>query len=162
MKRRQPLKRVKGLETRMDQVLAWQRRTQDKAAAAKRTTKRREKRQRKKRNDAQWREEVMALRGPACRACGDTGHVECDHLIERSQGGPSIPENGLPLCGEFGACRAHVRKTNNELQIQRSWLDPDQVAWLAEQGYAEWLPDGTVTGRFWKTFAAVHDTEGSQ
>ena len=168
MKRRQPLKRVKGLETDIDQQRAWLRRSQEAAAkrardalAPTRTAKRKATRQRSHaRNDAAWRKQVMALRGEACRACGSSRHVECDHLIERSQGGPSVIENGTPLCGEFGPCRAHVRKTRNELQIRREWLDPDQVEWLAQEGHARWEPDGTVTGRFHKTFAALNHQEG--
>jgi hypothetical protein len=170
VKRRQKLKRYKGLETDIDQQRAWLRRSQEaaaararEAAAPARTAKRRASRARQRaRNDAPWRAEVMALRGEQCRACGSTQQVEADHVIERSQCGPSIVENGLPLCGEFGPCQAHLRKTRNQLQIRRDWLDPDQIEWLDRQGHARWDPDdGTVSGRFWKTFApAGNDTEG--
>ena len=169
VKRRQKLKRYKGLEADLDKLRAWQRRTQEVAAkrareatAPARTERRKRQRSHaRSRNDAAWRAQVMELRGERCRACGSSRHVECDHLIERSQGGPSIPENGLPLCGEFGPCRAHVRKTRNELRIHRDWLDADQIEWLAREGYARWEDDGTVTGRFHKTFAALNPQEGN-
>jgi hypothetical protein len=95
----------------------------------------------------------MAARGTLCRGCGGREHVQADHLIPRSQGGPSIVANGLPLCGEFGTGKCHVRKTNHELLIKREWLDGDQLDWLKASGNAWWLPDGTVAGRHCRLFA---------
>jgi 5-methylcytosine-specific restriction endonuclease McrA len=111
-----------------------------------------------RRNDSLWRSDVMDKRGRRCRACGGDRDVQSDHLIPRSQCGPSIVENGTPLCGPFGR-GCHDRKTAHRLLIRREWLDPDQVAWLELAGHARWLPDGTVAGRHNVLFAAVNDTE---
>jgi 5-methylcytosine-specific restriction endonuclease McrA len=109
------------------------------------------------RNDGPWRLEVFARRGGRCRCCGDTMHVQADHMIPRSQGGPSIVENGLPLCSEFGKGQCHLRKTNHELLIRRDWLDADQVEWLRASGNAWWEEDGTVAGRHNRLFAPVEE-----
>lgn len=113
---------------------------------------------RNRRNDTQWRNDCLEARGERCRSCGTTMNVQMDHMIGRGQGGPSVLENGLPLCGPFAkAC--HDRKTAGLLKIRREWLDSDQVAWLELAGHAIWLPDGTVAGRHNVLFAAVNDTE---
>jgi hypothetical protein len=71
-----------------------------------------------------------------------------DHLIPRAQGGQSVPGNGLPLC------RVHHRmKTDHLLLIAPEWLDPRHVLWLSDEGHAEWLVDGVVTGRHCRIFA---------
>jgi len=113
-------------------------------------------RRRVKRNDASWRNEVLTLHGPVCASCGDTQHVQADHVWPRSQGGPSHVLNGLPLCGEFsrntrGGC--HVAKTESRMLIQFEWLLPEQVAWLAEVGWVRWDEQGQPTGRGWRHFA---------
>lgn len=113
---------------------------------------------RNQRNDSRWRSDVMEKRGHRCRACGGDRDVQSDHLIPRSQGGPSIVENGTPLCGPFGR-GCHDRKTAHLLLVKREWLDSDQVAWLELAGHAIWLPDGTVAGRHNVLFAAANDTE---
>ncbi len=112
---------------------------------------------RSKRNDGPWRLEALARRGGRCRSCGGTMHVQADHMIPRSQGGPSIVENALILCGEFGDGRCHVKKTNHELLIRRDWLDADQVEWLRASGNAWWEEDGTVSGRHNRLFAPVEE-----
>ncbi|MCA1695668.1 MAG: HNH endonuclease [Actinobacteria bacterium] len=106
------------------------------------------------RNDSQWRTQCLELRGAWCRACGGARDVQVDHLIPRSQGGPSITQNGLILGGAFG-CGCHDRKTAHTLLIQRDWLDPDQIEWLAQEGHARWLEDGTVGGRHCTLFAEL-------
>lgn len=113
---------------------------------------------RNRRNDSQWRSDCLAMRGEWCRACGGNVHVQMDHMIPRGQGGPSVVENGLPLCGAFGR-GCHDRKTAHLLLVKRGWLDSDQVAWLELAGHAIWLPDGTVAGRHNVLFAAADDTE---
>jgi hypothetical protein len=70
-----------------------------------------------------------------------------DHLIPRAQGGPSVVENGLPLCRVH-----HSLKTAHDLLVDPAWLDPDQIQWLADQGHAEWLLDGVVVGRHRRLF----------
>lgn len=116
---------------------------------------------RTRRNDSKWRSDCLAERGAWCRACGGTVHVQMDHVIPRAQGGPSVIENGVPLCGAFGR-GCHDRKTAGRLKIRREMLDPDQIAWLELAGHAMWLPDGTVAGRHNVLFAALHDTEVSK
>jgi hypothetical protein len=121
----------------------------------------------RRRNDAPWRNACIALYGDCCANCYATG-CQMDHMIGRGQGGPSVVENGLPLCGPGsslspfpGGC--HQAKTDGKLKIRPEWLWPDQVAWLAENGHATWHPDtGEVSGRHMKVFAddrrAAHDT----
>jgi hypothetical protein len=75
--------------------------------------------------------------------------MEVDHLQPRSQGGASVVENGLPLCRGH-----HAAKTAGRLRIDRGWLDPDQVAWLAEVGWVRWQADGQPQGRGWRHFEA--------
>lgn len=113
-------------------------------------------RRKPRRNDSGWRAEVIARRGGFCRSCGDTGHVQADHIWPRSQGGPSVVENGLMLCGEFsrntpGGC--HPAKTEHRMLIERSWLDPDQIDWLRDVGRVWWDADGQPHGQGWRDFA---------
>lgn len=103
-----------------------------------------------RRNDAPWRNEVMELRGKACRACDSREWVQCDHVWPRSQGGPSVVENGLPLCR---VC--HEDKTASLLKIRPEWLDDDQLDWLAEVGWVEWNEQGQPQGRGWRHFEEV-------
>lgn len=92
-------------------------------------------------------------RGTFCRACGSSQHLELDHIKPRSQGGQSDVENGLPLCGAWGSCGAHARKTAGSLRIQKSWLDPDQIAYLDQIGWVRWDPEtGEVSGNGWRHF----------
>lgn len=113
------------------------------------------------RRDAQWRETVYALRGRWCRSCGESRpeRIQVDHMIPRSPATRWEPCNGLPLCGDFGGGRCHPRKTAHQLLIQRGWLDPDQIGWLQASGLAEWLPDGSVTGRHCRIFAPTERTD---
>lgn len=109
-----------------------------------------------RRDDSGWRAEVMAVHGEVCAACGDTAHVQADHLWPRGQGGPSDVRNGLPLCGEFsrntpGGC--HPAKTNGTIVIEPAWLRPEQIEWLAEVGWVAWDDDGQPYGRGWRHFA---------
>lgn len=71
-----------------------------------------------------------------------------DHVMPRSQQGPSVVENGLPLCEE-----CHRRKTEKRMLVERSWLDDDQVAWLAEVGWVAWDDNGQPYGMGWRGFA---------
>lgn len=110
----------------------------------------------KRRNDSGWRAEVMEVHGEVCASCGDTAHVQADHLWPRGQGGPSDVRNGLPLCGEFsrntpGGC--HPAKTNGTIVIEPAWLRPEQIEWLAEVGWVAWDEDGQPYGRGWRHFA---------
>lgn len=114
-----------------------------------------------RRNDGPWRVNCLVKRGAYCRACGSSKHIEVDHIWPRGQQGPSVIENGLPLCGSWGDCGAHDKKTAGVLMIERSWLDEDQIEWLAEQGWVSWSPvDGVVTGRGWRHFAPIDPRTG--
>jgi hypothetical protein len=110
----------------------------------------------KRRDDARWRHGCLAMRGWYCRVCAmppapnRPGPLEIDHIWPRSQGGPSVVENGLVLCR-----RHHADKTAGVLRIDRRWLDADQVAWLADVGWVEWDGDGSPLGRGWRHFERV-------
>jgi len=82
--------------------------------------------------------------------------LQCDHIWPRSQGGPSVVENGLLLCGPFAPGECHRRKTEKLLLVERSWLDQDQVDWLASVGWVEWI-DGEPHGRGCRSFAPTEE-----
>jgi hypothetical protein len=122
----------------------------------------------RRRDDSAWREECLGRRGRYCRACPSALQVpgvvvgnkiagfrgmpiplEIDHVWPRSQGGPSVLENGLVLCRKH-----HGEKTAGRLRIEPGWLDADQVAWLADVGWVEWQADGQPRGRGWRHFEA--------
>lgn len=106
----------------------------------------------RRRNDSKWRSEVIAKRGDWCRRCKRTG-VQADHLVPRSQGGPSVVENGMPLCPE-----CHQLKTEHKVLVQQSWLDPDQVDWLETNRWVWWDEDGEVYGPLRKSYAQAKET----
>lgn len=108
-------------------------------------------------NDSPWRNQVMAARGEVCRSCGDTSHVEADHVIPKSQDPTARAdvENGLPLCGAFsrntpGGC--HPAKTAGTLLFEAGWFDKDQLEYLARKGYVDWDEHGQPFGRGMKHF----------
>jgi 5-methylcytosine-specific restriction endonuclease McrA len=112
---------------------------------------------RPKHNDGPWRNAVMAARGEQCRSCGDTRHVEADHVIPKSQDSTARAdvENGLPLCGAFsgntpGGC--HPAKTAGALKFEFEWFDPDQIEYLKAKGYVDWDEHGQPFGRGMKHF----------
>lgn len=70
--------------------------------------------------------------------------------MPRSQGGPSVVENGTMLCR---AC--HTMKTEWRILYERAWLDADQIAWLAQQGWVEWDENGEPRGRGCRGFASL-------
>lgn len=151
------MKRGKPLQPNLQQIQAWQRRSQQAAidrlpSKAKRVAKRAARR----RNDGPWRAEVLSVRGTRCRSCDTTRYVQADHVIPRAQGGPSVLANGLPLCGGF-ANGCHDAKTAGRLKIHHAWLDVDQIEWLHEAGHAWWLPDGSVAGPHCRLFASEPD-----
>lgn len=109
-------------------------------------------------NDGPWRNACIMARGEMCRSCGDTNHVEMDHVIPKSQDPTARAdvENGLPLCGEFsrntpGGC--HPAKTASRLQFEFEWFDPDQIEYLAAKGWVAWDDHGQPFGRGMKHFA---------
>ncbi len=112
---------------------------------------------RQRRNDSRWAKDCLFRYGPWCRACGDTRHIQVDHLIPRAQCGPSILVNGLILGGPFG-CGCHDRKTAHQLLVRREWLTRGQVWWLQGEGHVWWTEDGEVWGHHRKLFAPVGES----
>lgn len=113
-----------------------------------------------RKNDAPWRNQCAEARGLYCRSCGesDPQRLECNHVWPKGQQGPSVVENGMFLCGwrstvTPGGC--HPAVTEARLLMRRDWLDPDQVAWLAEVEYVWWDDKGEVWGRGSRRFAPV-------
>jgi 5-methylcytosine-specific restriction endonuclease McrA len=151
------VKRSKPLRVGVEKVRAWQRRSQEQQLAALPSKARRTAlRSGRRRDDAAWREACLVVRGERCRVagCPHPWPVQMDHLIPRAQGGPSVVENGLPLC-----LLHHQAKTEHRLRIRREWLDPDMTAWLEAEGHARWLLDGTVAGRHCRLFASIQGDE---
>lgn len=163
MERRSPLR------ADPDKQRAWQQRGAQKYAERQRTKTDQERTRRSapqkrsrnvkpSRNDGPWRAEVLRRYGTVCVSCGDSNHVQADHMMPRSQGGASDPRNGLPLCGEFsrntpGGC--HPAKTAGRILIRPEWLHPEQIEFLAEAGWVAWDADGQPYGRGWKHFAPM-------
>jgi hypothetical protein len=112
--------------------------------------------------DKQWREAGETRYGAFCRNCGSWQHVEADHMKPKGQGGKSHLENLLFLCGAWGLCGGHALKTAGRLHIERSWLEPAQIAYLAEIGWVRWDPEtGEVSGNGWRHFAPTEPTRSS-
>lgn len=152
MRRRPPLKRVKGLEPRLEQIQAWQRRTRERALASDRIQRRKQQRQRSRaRNDAPWRAECAAARGEWCRAGSPAspcqGRLHAHHIIHRSMCGPSVVENGLFLCAHH-----HSLVHAATIRVRRDWMEVDQIEWLRDEGHVVWEHDGSVSGRHWRLF----------
>lgn len=155
VKRSGPLTRTVGLTASAATYRAWQDRSRlaaiaRRAVPAPREPKPRSGRRPQRRNDSQWRADCLEVRGEWCRVpdCPHPMPVQMDHLIPRAQGGPSVVQNGLPLC------RMHHRmKTDHLLLIAPEWLDADMIVWLADEGHAEWLKDSVVVGRHCRIFA---------
>lgn len=127
---------------------AWRQRQQAMARASHR-------RQGTTRNDARWGISCRDLYGTRCVVCGDPD-TEVDHIIPRSQGGPSVIDNGLILCGAWSSTvdgGHHGMKTAGTLKIRYEWLTPAQVEFLADWGWVTWDENGEPFGQGWKHFA---------
>jgi len=61
-----------------------------------------------------------------------------------------VVENGLVFCATH-----HQAKTESRLLIRFGWLDPDQVAFLAEVGWVAWDDAGLPYGRGMRHFAPM-------
>jgi hypothetical protein len=140
--RKRPLVAKKGLETRVPLVAA----TKPNRASLERT----EKRPRTRKSEAPFRHEVMAAYGKVCKACGSTTWVQAAHLWAKSQGGPTIVDNGVPMCRTH-----HEDYDQYRLQMRYEWLAPNQLAWLAGSGYATWDEFGQPVGRGARRFAPM-------
>lgn len=117
--------------------------------------------------DAEWRIAVMergsdGVMWPECANCGFSNRppnyagLQADHLIPRAQGGQNDLLNGVPLCGPFipfinpplrpdGGC--HLAVTDGKLKRRIEWLDPEQLAYLSDQGWLRREPDGSLSGK---------------
>lgn len=106
------------------------------------------------RNDGPWRKECEAAYGTKCVVCGDRS-IEMDHVKPRAQGGRSVVENGIPLCGPWSRSVAgghHDMKTRGELLFQHSWFTDEQRAYLAKIHWVDWDEDGRPFGEGWRHF----------
>ena len=64
--------------------------------------------------------------------------------------GPSVVENGMPLCRRHhDAVHAYL------VRISPDWLSDAQIEWLDTHGHARWEDDGTVSGPHCKLFAPL-------
>lgn len=117
-----------------------------------------------RRNDSRWRADVLAAYGARCVSCGDTRHVQADHLWPRAQGGPSDVLNGLPLCGEYSAVTrggCHPAKTAGRLLIDPAWLTAAQREFLADGGWVAWDRAGAPYGRGFRHFTGTTHQSGA-
>lgn len=146
MKRGKPLQRRTPLRRRPLQQVA--------AEVTRQSTTSKQRRDADRRRDVAWRQEVLDIRGQHCRVtgCVRSRNIEVDHMIPRRPSTRWAWPNGLVLCREH-----HADKTAHTLLIDRRWLEPDQIVWLAEQGHAWWLPDGSVAGRHCTLFAPTEE-----
>jgi hypothetical protein len=140
--KRSPLPRAS-----IEQIQAWQTRSRDAAIARQHEghgTTSRQRRQSRRRNDSTWRRDCLREWGNTCKIpdCPHLGDpVQVDHLIPRAHGGPSVVENGWPLCRTH-----HQQKTDHLLLIDPRWLTLRHRVWLRDNHYATWRHDGLVTG----------------
>lgn len=109
-----------------------------------------EKRPRTRKSEAPFRHAVLAAYGKACKVCGSLTWVQAAHIWSKGQGGPTIEENGVPLCRPH-----HEDYDQYRLQMRYEWLAPNQLAWLATSGYATWDEDGQPIGRGARRFAPM-------
>jgi hypothetical protein len=108
----------------------------------------------RRRREAQWRHRVLEARGTQCRAAWCVRMTDVHAVPLVPHGGTFHPANGLPLC------RRHRELKADGLLVDPSWLDADQVEWLADEGHVEWLLDGVTVGRHRRLFADGPDRRG--
>ena len=113
------------------------------------------------RSDAEWRRAGEERYGAFCRSCGSSKHVEADHMKPRGQGGKNHVENLLFLCGAWGDCAGHDRKTAGVLKIDRAWLTDEQVQYLDDVGWVRFYPDGAIMGGGWRHFTDSNQPGGA-
>jgi hypothetical protein len=103
-------------------------------------------------NEAPFRRAVMAARGEHCRVCGSSQWVQAAHVWSKGRGGPTVVENGIPLCQPH-----HTAYDSSRLRLRREHLDPDQVEWLRQKGWVDWDADGQPIGRGCRLFEPVNE-----
>lgn len=85
--------------------------------------------------------------GGRCWYCGcqlDPDNFHMDHVVSRKLGGRSTPDNLVPACptcnvGKGGRSVEEFRRTRTRQRDGIPYFNPDQLAWLADQGFA--FPD---------------------
>lgn len=148
--RRTPLAAKKGLARGINQLA----RTELPRASGRETRNRKPRTRTRPTSDAPFRAEVMAAYGEVCRVCGATGWVQAAHIMAKSQGGPSLVWNGMPLCEPD-----HTAYDGYRLKLRREHLTNEQAAWLEEYGYIAWDDDGQPYGRGARRFAPLTDRQ---
>lgn len=108
------------------------------------------------RNDGPWRKACIEVYGHTCivPTCGSRD-IEMDHIKPRSQGGESVVENGIPLCGPWSEIvdgGHHLMKTSGRIKFEWAWLTEAQRAYLAAIGWVDWDEDGKPFGEGWRHF----------
>lgn len=92
--------------------------------------------------------------------CGSRD-IEMDHIKPRGQGGKSVVENGIPLCGAWSKTVPgghHQLKTDGVLKFEWAWLTPEQRTYLASIGWIDWDEDGNPVGNGLRHFNARSNT----
>jgi len=107
-------------------------------------------------SDGPWRDACIAAYGDRCivPGCGDRA-IEMDHIKPRAQGGRSVVENGLPLCGSWSRTidgGHHLAKTQGRLRFRPEWLTAAQQTYLAQIGWVDWDEEGQPFGEGWRHF----------
>lgn len=113
-------------------------------------------RRKARRNDAPWAKECAQTYGTVCivPGCGSR-RIEWDHIKPRAQGGKSVVENGIPLCGAWSETLPaghHGAKTAGTLKFDPAWLTDTQRAYLAGIRWVDWDADGQPYGEGWRHF----------
>lgn len=78
-----------------------------------------------------------------------------NHIQPRSQGGKSVVENGMPMCGAWSKTvdgGHHGQFTAGTLAIAYEWLTEQQRAYLARVGWVDWDENGKPHGNGWRHF----------
>lgn len=141
------MKRTPLPRANIQQLQAWADRSRDTAIARRNAgtgATSAQRRNKRRRNDSAWRKACIAEWGDTCSIPGcehPNEAVQMDHLIPRAHGGPSVIENGWPLCRTH-----HQQKTDHLLRVDPRWLTLRHRLWLRDHRYATWRPDGLVTG----------------
>jgi hypothetical protein len=118
----------------------------------------REQKTRKQRpSEAGFHREVMDAYGRRCAVCLDGGWVQSAHIVGKGQGGPTVVENGLPLCQAD-----HTAYDQYKLRLRFEHLTPTHRRWLAEVGYVDWDAGGQPFGRGHRRFEPLSSAQAAR
>ena len=135
-------------QKKLEEIRAWYNRQGEVARRSNRRAGR-------PRNDSQWRADCIETYGARCLACGDP-NIEMHHIIYRSHCGPSVVENGIPLCGAWSSTvdgGHHAAAHAGKLKICPEWLTDAQRIFLAKYRWVDWDASGLPFGQGYKHFA---------